>query len=389
MRTLRARMTAREKDEQHRASTPLELLFDLTFVVAAGHIVDQLAHSLEAGHGWSALGTFLVVFFAVWWAWMNFTWFASGYDTDDVPYRLFTMLQMAGVLVLAAGVPAGFEHGDFRGITIGYLIMRAGLIAQWIRAAVSDPRHRGVSQRSALGFSLAQIGWLLRLLLPAPLALPSAVALAVADMAVPLWAERAGGASWNPHHIAERFGLFTIILLGESVLAASTAVESALHVAGHKGSLAVVAVSGLVLVFALWWLYYLQPAGEGLQRRRHLAYVWGYGHYGVFAALAALGAGLEVAVLRSGHRLPAADEVISAAVAVPVAFFLVLLWAVHTRLAPGVGTRAVVVLPAAAVVLVSPLATGVLTPTGVIAVVAMICSAVVADTVLCRSREPR
>ena len=379
---LHARMTARRTDERHRASSPLELLFDLTFVVAVGQIAVQLAHGVEDGHPASATATFGVVFFAIWWAWMNFTWFASGYDTDDVPYRLLTMVQMAGVLILAAGVPAGFTDGDFRGITIGYLIMRVGLIAQWVRAAAGDPEHRRVSVRTAVGFAVVQVGWLLRLALPASLLLPSAVVLALADMAVPLWAERAGGASWNPRHIAERYGLFTIILLGESLLAATTAVEETLRLGSERGPLAVVAGSGLILVFALWWLYFLQPAGEGLERRRHLAYGWGYGHFGVFASLAALGAGLEVAVLRTGHPLDVADRVVSAAVAVPAGVFLVLLWAVHSRLVPGVGTRATVVLPATALVLLSPLATPVLAPTGVLLAVALICSAVVAVTVL-------
>jgi low temperature requirement protein LtrA len=383
--SLRARMTARRTDELHRASTPLELLFDLTFVVATGQVAVQLAHGIAAGHTPSALVTFLIVFFAIWWAWMNFTWFASGYDTDDVPYRLFTLLQMAGVLILAAGVPAGFEDGDFRGITIGYLVMRAGLVAQWLRAAAGDPQTRRVSLRTAIGFSVTQAGWLVRLALPDPWAVPSAVVLALVDMAVPLWAERAGGASWNPHHIAERYGLFTIILLGESVMVATTAVQEALHLTGHKGPLAVVALSGLILVFALWWLYYLEPSGEGLEQRRRLAYVWGYGHYGIFVSLAALAAGLEVAVLRTGHPLAAGDRIVSAAVAVPVAVYLVVLWAVHAPLLPGTGIPGRVLLPAALAALLSPLATAALTPAGVILAVALVCSAVVAARTAGRS----
>ena len=74
----------------------------------------------------AGLVAFLQVFFAIWWAWMNFTWFASSYDTDDVAYRLLTLVQMAGVLVLAAGVPAAAEHSDYRAVTLGYLIMRIG-----------------------------------------------------------------------------------------------------------------------------------------------------------------------------------------------------------------------------------------------------------------------
>src|SRR5829696_5526119 len=138
---IRVRMIERATDEPHRVSSPLELLFDLTFVVAIASLTAQLAHGIAGGHVVDDLAPFLMVFFAIWWAWMNFTWFASSYDTDDVPYRLLTMVQMAGVLVLAAGVPVAFEESDFGAVTLGYLIMRIGLVAQWVRAGVggADP----------------------------------------------------------------------------------------------------------------------------------------------------------------------------------------------------------------------------------------------------------
>ena len=106
-----------------------------------------------------------MVFFAIWWAWMNFTWFASAYDTDDVPYRLLTLVQMAGVLVLAAGVPPAFDTPDFTAITIGYVIMRIAMVRQWLRAAASDPGRPTTALRYAIGISIVQIGWVARLAL--------------------------------------------------------------------------------------------------------------------------------------------------------------------------------------------------------------------------------
>ena len=379
---LRSRMTARPADEPHRASTPLELLFDLTLVVAAGQLAVQLAAAIEAGSPASAAVTFLVVFFAVWWAWMNFTWFASGYDTDDVPYRLLTMTQMAGVLMLAAGVPAGFEDGDYRLITFGYLVMRLGFIAQCVRAAAGDPARGRTPLRTAAGFAVVQVGWLARLALPEHLLLPSAVVLALLDVAVPLWARRTGEMSWNPRHIAERYGLFTIILLGESLLVVTTAVQEALGAETHIGSLVVVAASALMIVFALWWLSYRQPSGDGLRRRPELAYVWGYGHYASFAMLAALSAGLEVAVRHTGHGPETADWLVSAVVAGPVGLFLVLVWAVHAPLVPDDGIRPWTVLPPAVLILLSPLVTGPIGPAGVILGVAVLCWVAVLGTLL-------
>ena len=151
------RMIARDRGETHRASTPLELLVDLSFVVAVAQIASELHHSISEGHVADALPGYLMVFFAIWWAWMNFTWFASAFDVDDVPYRLLTFLQIAGVLVLAAGVPKAFEQNDFLAITIGYVIMRLAMVAQWLRAARSVPDERGVALRYAIGVSIVQI----------------------------------------------------------------------------------------------------------------------------------------------------------------------------------------------------------------------------------------
>lgn len=383
------RMSARDTGEAHRAASPLELLFDLTFVVAVAQLVVQLAHGIEGGHGLEEIGPFLMVFFAIWWAWMNFTWFASAYDTDDVPYRLLTMLQMGGVLVLAAGVPAAFAEQDFRAITVGYLIMRIGLVAQWVRAGVEHPESRVTAWRYAAGVSLVQVGWLARLALPEEVGVLSFVVLAALDLAVPLWAERTGMTFWHPHHIAERYGLFTIILLGESVLAATFGVQDALSAGGVSGDLVLVSAAALVTLFAIWWLYFLEPAGEGLSDKRSRSFLWGYGHYGVFAALAALGAGLEVAVAEAGHHLEVSPVALGYAVALPVGVFLVLLWAVHAVLVSRSQIRPGVILPAAVLVLLVPLlaeATGV---TVVVVLAATVCVLVVAITLADQARVSR
>ncbi|MEV6285011.1 low temperature requirement protein A [Kribbella sp. NPDC051770] len=318
---IRGRMRPRRPDEQHRVASPLELLFDLTFVVAVAAAAAELAHGLADGH--HEIAGFLQVFFTIWWAWMNFTWFASAYDTDDVPYRLLTMLQMGGVLVLAAGVPAAATDADFRLVTLGYLMMRGGQIVQWVRAAVENPEERRTAVRNAVGISVLQVGWLIRLATGETTTL-TFVCLAVLELTVPWWAQRRRDTGWHPHHIAERYSLFTIILLGESVLAVSNAVRAT----ELSGSLVVVAAGGLVLLFGLWWLYFLHPAGHGLERHRSQSYLWGYGHFGLFAALAALGAGLEVAVEQTSHHLPISDRTVGYAVAVPAALFVALLWGV-------------------------------------------------------------
>lgn len=138
-------MSGRDPHERHRVATPLELLFDLTFVIAFGAAADELTHALVSGHAGAGVIGFLFAAFAISWAWIQFTWFAGAYDTDDWLYRLLTMAQMAGVTVLALGLPDLFTslaeggHVDNRVLVFGYVIMRIPMIFQWLRAARQDP----------------------------------------------------------------------------------------------------------------------------------------------------------------------------------------------------------------------------------------------------------
>ena len=343
-------MVARDTGERHRASTPLELLFDLTFVVAVAAAAAQLAHAIVEGHAAQGLLGYLMVFFAIWWAWMNFTWFASAYDCDDTLYRLVTLLQMGGVLVLAAGVPAALNEQNWTAVTAGYVIMRVAMVVQWLRAAHDDPAHRATALRFAVGIAVVQVGWLARLALPETAGFVGFFVLVAAELAVPVWAERRNGTTWHPDHIAERHGLFTLIVLGESVLAASRALAPAVQ-AGLDLSTVVVGGGGLILLFGLWWLYFLTSAGEGLARHRERSYWWSYGHYGIFAALAALGAALEVVAEMLVHPIASPAGVVGFAVAIPVCVFLLLTWTLHSPLDPALVRKSGYVIAACAVII--------------------------------------
>jgi len=383
-------MRARDTAEPHRASSPLEALYDLVFVVAVGSLVAELAPSIEHGHVLEKVVPFLLVFFAIWWAWINFTWFASAYDTDDVGYRLLAVLQMAGVLVLAAGVPAAFGNDDFTLVTIGYVVMRVGQIALWLRAAAEHPQGRATALRYALGVLMIQILWCVRLLVPSDswLFLATFLALAVLEVLGPIWAERAGGLAWHPHHIAERYALFVIILLGESVLAAVNGLHAALAAHGASEALVVVAVAGLVLLVALWWVYFQQPAGAGLARRRQRSFVWGYGHYALFAALAAVGAGLEAAVQAGARAEPGRELEVGLALAIPAAAAFLLVWALHAPLLGVPGYPAAVALPTAVLVLVAGGSAPALGVVGSTVAIALIAAASVAAAIVIGARRP-
>jgi low temperature requirement protein LtrA len=384
---LHVTMHARAFGEEHRVSTPFELLYDLVFVVAVASLVTQFAHAAVGGELAGHIVPFVMVFFAIWWGWMNFTWFSSGYDTGDVVYRVLGVVQMAGVLVLAAGVPAAFEQTDYRLIVAGYVVMRVAQIALWVRAAVEHPATRHVSIRYAIGIGVVQVLWLLRLLLPPEWQVLSFFVLVTAEMLVPLWANRSGDDPWHPGHIAERYGLFVIIILGEGVLAASNGLQAALAASGGSVSLVVIGLAGLVILVALWWLYFLEPAEEGLTRRSGVSFYWGYGHIFLFIAIAGVGAGLEVAVEVAGHHTEVPDSLAGWVVAVPVALFMVLLWALSTPLVLRRVVRAAAVFPAALLILVAPVTTGSIGLVGVIVLIALLAAAVVGVT-LFLNRHP-
>jgi low temperature requirement protein LtrA len=328
---LRRPMGPRDRDEPHRTATPLELLFDLCFVVAVAQAADRLHHALVEGHVASGVVSYGSVFFAIWWAWMNFTWFASAYDTDDVAYRLLTLLQIGGVLLLAAGVPDGFDRQDFTIVTVGYVLMRVAMVTQWLRAAHDHPAGRTTALRYATGVGILQLGWIGLLTMPLAWRGPGFLLLACLEMAVPVWAERSTQpTAWHPDHIAERYGLFTLIVLGECVLAATTAVQAATATGGLSPALAVVAAGGLVLLFALWWSYFDRPAAEGLRATPRSAFGWGYWHLLVFASLAAVGAGLQVAAETVNHQGLLSERAAVLTLAVPVALFLVVLGLLHS-----------------------------------------------------------
>jgi low temperature requirement protein LtrA len=335
------RLQARDPQEQGRVSTPLELLTDLCFVVAVSQAAGQLHHYIGEGDVPHAVIGFLMAFFAIWWTWINFTWFASAYDNDDVIYRLLTILQIVGSLVIAAGIPAMFADNLTLSV-IGYIIMRIALVIQWLRAARHDPAHAITCRRYAVGIIFAQICWVSTLFMPhglVPLIFPL---FAIVELAVPVWAEHASRTSWHPHHVAERYGLFYIIVLGEVVFSTLNSIQAAFGApgTGHLETripwqVLIVAGSGIGIVFSLWWIYFARSAGVALEVWRESGgnpFVWGYGHYLIFAGAAAIGAGLQARIdfWDQHSKFPEIES--RALITIAVATVLAMIWALHLRL---------------------------------------------------------
>jgi len=324
-------MVARDVEEPHRVSTPLELFFDLCFVVAVAAAAGELHHAEgHPDHLSTDVVSYLMVFFAIWWAWMNVTWFASAYDSNDVQWRISIFIVIAGALVLAAGVPSAFTDHDFLVVTIGYCIMRTSLVLLWLRAAHDDPPHRETARRMALGITLCQLGWIALLFVPASLKMPGFALLVAAELLVPVIGERRGRTNWHAGHIAERYSLFTLIVLGESVLSGSVALGAAVGPDGHLDQVWGIALGGLLLVFSMWWKYFARSAEDLLTSSRQ-AFIWGYGHLVVYASAAAVGAGIAVAVDQATDTAHISSALAGACVTVPASIYVVTVYWLHLR----------------------------------------------------------
>lgn len=321
----------RDPHEQHRVASPLELFTDLCFVVAVAQAALGLHHQIVEGHAGHGLLWFCVAFFAVFWAWLNFAWFNSAYDPDDVTHRLLTLLQIFGSLVLAAGVPRMFD-GEFTLAVIGYVIMRIGLVLMWLRVARGDQDGRQTALRYVYGLVFAQLAWVVALLVTGgDLAIWAFALLALLDFAVPSWAELTGTTPWHRHHIAERYGGFFIIVLGETILSVTLALQAAFDGDAPPNELWFVVAGGVLVTFCSWWLYFSRDNSDVLVSNS-VGYVWGFGHYIIFGSAAAVGAGLAARVEFYDHHVEVSDLVSSAFVTGPIAAFLAALWLISMRL---------------------------------------------------------
>jgi low temperature requirement protein LtrA len=335
------RMTGRDPHEAHRAATPLELLFDLVFVVAFSQIGSQTAHQLELGHLPTALVGFAFTTFAVTWAWINYSWLASAYDNDDLFFRLATMVVMIGVLVVALGVPPVFhslEEGRIFDNTVmvaGYVIMRLATVALWARVAMHDEARRRTAIAYIVNISIAQLGWIALIFLNMPIGITLVVTtlLTLFELAGPLFAElRFGRTPWHAHHIAERYGLLVIITLGEVILGTILAISAVLEVDGWTLETGVVAFSGVALAFGMWWVYFAIPWGRVLARHPERSFAWGYLQIALFGALVGVGAGLHVAAYVIGGEAHVDATFAALTIAVPVLAFETLLFVLYAVL---------------------------------------------------------
>jgi low temperature requirement protein LtrA len=293
MRPQAMRNLTNEQRAEERTSTWLELFFDLCFVVA----VAALARGLHHDPNLEGMLRFLGLFVPVWWSWMIFTWYATSFDNDDVPYRVTLFVAMLSILGLAASVGRiGVDPSAVVGFVLAYSLMRFLVAGLFVRGGRNVPADlRPFVAFYVAGNIIGATIWLSSLLVPAPFRyVVWAVGLAV-ELLGPILAVMTldnPRITFHPRHIAERYGLFTLIVLGESVLAVASGT------AGKDWAPATVltAVVGFVAATCIWWLYFDHVGSSGIELGPRPAFYWGYGHFAVYAGIAAFGVGVQLAI---------------------------------------------------------------------------------------------
>lgn len=277
--------------EAGRRATWLELFFDLVFVAA----VAQVGTHLQEEYSLAGLLRFSLLFVLIWWAWLGHTTFSTRFDTDDVVQRALTALQLFLVAVMAVNSTGALDGRDSAGFAAAYSLMRLVLACQFLRARCL-PRARPLATRYAVSCGVAAAIWLASAFVPAPGRFWLwAVALTI-DVGTPLLATRL--LMDVPHdaaHLPERYGLFSIILIGESMAAVMAGMG---HQEYWSPRAAGAAIFGMAMIFATWWIYFdgVDAAGHRMVRSMREAarfHVWTYAHFPLYLGIVVTGVGVE------------------------------------------------------------------------------------------------
>jgi low temperature requirement protein LtrA len=288
------RLRTLEADQGERHATWLELFFDLVFVISIAEVV----HTLE---DYRSLADFLGtagLFVAVWWAWVGYTVYADRFDTDDLLHRVLVLAGMLAVIAMALSVHDALHGGSAR-FAVTFVAVRGIVLVLNARARRHAAPARPLLNLFLTAFSIGAALWLASLLVPEPWRyLLWAVALVVELSAPWLGRRQIVKAPVHASHLVERFGLFTLIVLGESVISVA---QGAANVNWTVGTVAA-AVAGFVAVACLWWLYF-DRIDDGGVRSVLRGLVWNYAHLPLLAGLVSVAVGTEYAVRETANGL--------------------------------------------------------------------------------------
>ena len=361
-----------ECEEGERSATWLELFFDLVFVVA----IAQLAHNFNEEYSLLGLAKLGVLFVPVWWCWIGATFYDTRFDNDGLVDRLITLMQMAIAATMAANIHHGLDSSSVS-FALSYIAFRIVLVGQYLHAGYHVPQARALTSWYAIGFTGSIVLWLASIFVPLPWRLVLWGLGLIIDFATPLTAgKRVAQVPPNMAHTTERIGLFTIIVLGESIVAV---VGGVLDREWTPISIAI-ALLGLSIAFSFWWMYFDTVDESPLRGMRkgqmRVALTWLYSHLPLAIGLTATGVGVEKMIHSLGHDTGSAEKVLFC---VAVALCLAILSNLHWTSCELGQTKCKRILTfyrlaAAAFVLTLAIASSVLSSLAVMSLVAFACT---------------
>jgi len=281
-----------------RKVTWLELFFDLIFVAAVAQVAEPLRHDYSLAE----VVRFTPLFVLIWWAWAGHTFFSTRFATDDGVQRGLTFLQIFAVAAMAANAKDALDSRSSAGFAAAYAVVRLVLVAQYGRAR--RVKHaRGLADRHIAGHGVAAALWLLSSLTPTPERFWIWIVAFAIDLGTP-WLALPHSIE-TPHdaaHLPERFNLFTLILLGESVVAVMQGMESQ---EDWTPAAALAAIAGMGIAFMICWWYFAGAGAREQRLRTHRDairfHLWSYAHFPLYLGIVVLGVGIQRIVTAASH----------------------------------------------------------------------------------------
>lgn len=295
---------------EERSSTTLEMFYDLVFAVAVSQAGDALREAIisdtkSVEDVLAMIPPYMFIFFAVYWAWVSFTLFATVYDNNDLLFRTAVFFQMLGSLVIASSAKEVMEHGKYQFvmIVVGYTILRCTSIPLlWLRAARQKDKFAKVCRRLGWAEFASQTVWIVFCAITVVTGNPIWLAWigmfgVIPELALNFWARHsAGHLPYNHHHIADRCGAFYMIVVGEAMLSAIAVLNEIFSAIDHIGFMLAVLAAAFIYMVLLWFLYFGWPMPHLLPNKpqRMLAYVCS--HYFLIVSVAGVTSGLVACI---------------------------------------------------------------------------------------------
>jgi low temperature requirement protein LtrA len=362
----------RSTGEAGRKVTWLELFFDLIFVAAVAQVAEPLRHEYTI----DGLARFAPLFLLIWWAWTGQSVFSTRFDTDDVVQRGLTLVQVFVVAAMAANAKDALDSRSSAGFAAAYAAVRLVLVAQYMRAR-HVPGARALTNRYVAGHGGAAVLWLASALISPPVRFWIWAIAFIVDLGTPWLAVRHSvRVPPDAAHLPERFGLFTLILLGESVVAVMQGMESQNE---WTPAAAASAFLGMAILFALWWWYFdgaLAASEQPVRTKRDALrfHIWSYAHFPLYLGIVITGVGIQrIVTAASRSSLTPQESLILAGGAAGVMIAMTMIGAMSAGRTTSGRSIFVHVGVALAVVAVGVI-TEISAPIGMIALVASSCS---------------